>query len=410
MSTGIKGYKKWLVPLLFATFLMYAVYFNAFGTNARTAMAFFNITEAKLGMILTVQSVGSIVVSIYLALFGERYNKLNGVALGLLLMAVASLLMGTLTLYCKPGSGYGLMLAFTLVAGVGIIMIDLLMNGVVADIYPRQKTNLLPFVHAFYGTGAMIAPVFVTSITNPDKAESFTLPYLVVGILSAAVLVGLGTVRKKILPETPYADMKSIRAQAMGNPAEVFHSSKAWLFLAATVFYTIFQTGMSSWLPSFCTQQMKMDSKWAGAMLTVYFAGILIIRFISPLIYKKMSVASFYVLSNLLSVGVFALYFLLQPEKPLMIGLIALGGLLQGTSIPALVILCCDAFPKRTASASALVVIGISAASFIAPAGLGKLIELLGYAAPMLIATGSIAVSVVFVLLATKKNKEQSSI
>lgn len=410
MKAGIKGYKRVLIPLLFATFLMYAVYFNAFGTNARTAMAFFQISESKLGMILTVQAIGSVVVSIYLALFGERYNKLKGLSLGFILMAVASLLMGTLTLYCKPGSGYGLMLAFSLIAGVGIIMVDLLMNGVVADIYPQQKTKLLPYVHAFYGIGAMLAPLFVTAITKPDKAESFALPYLVIGLVSSALFIGVAIVQKRVLPETPYADMESIRERAKENPAEVFRSAKAWLFLLATVFYVMFQIGLSSWLPSFCSEQMHMESAWAGTMLTAYFGGMLVIRFISPLIYKKMTVSGFYILSNLLSIGVFALCFLLQPEKPLMLGLVTLGGVLQGTSVPALVILCCEAFPKRTASASALVVIGVSMASFVAPAALGWLIESFGYVLPLLFSTVCVAISSLLVFLATRDKRQTQSL
>ncbi|MEG1316549.1 MAG: MFS transporter [Oscillospiraceae bacterium] len=397
-----KSLFRLLIPFLFAAFLMYGTFFNSFGANAQTTKAFFAISEGKLGLILTVQAIGCIAISVFLALFGERFNKLRGVTLGLFLMALAGILIGTLPLYCKPGSGYILMLIFSLISGIGFILIDLLMNGVVADIYPEQKNTLLPFVHAFYGMGAMLAPLFVNALINPKLAESFALPYRFLGIGSIIVFVFLLIFGKRVTPKTPYADMELMRARAKENPAEVFRSGKAWLFLLAGVFYLIFQNGLSAWLPSFCSEHLGFDSGTAGIMLTVYFAGALTMRFLSPLVYKKISVAHFYVLSTLISAAVFAVCFLLAPEKPIMLALIALGGLLQGAAVPALIILCCDAFPKRTASASAIVVLAVSIANFIGPVLIGSMIEVFGFVVPMLTATACLLVSVLFIRLATK--------
>jgi len=405
MKVKIRGSFLVLIVLLFASFLLYGTYFNGFGTNAQTTMKFFSITETQLGVILTVQSVGCILISIFLALYGERFNKLRGVTIGLLLMGIAALLIGTMTLYCEPGSGYLLMLVFSLIAGVGFIMIDLLMNGVIADIYPDRKNTLLPFVHAFYGVGAMLAPLYVTALINPELSETFALPYRFLGIAAVAVLIVLFIVGRTLMPQTPYADMQLMQQRAKNNPAEVFRDPKAWLFLLAGVFYLIFQNGLSSWLPSFCSEQLSLEAGSAGIMLTVYFAGALTMRFLSPLIYKKIPVAKFYILSILISAVDFTLCFLLTPAKPLMMAMVVMGGLLQGAAVPALVILSCDAFPQRTASASAIVVLSVSIATFIGPVVMGRMIESLGFTFPMLVATACLLVSVLFVVLATKKRQ-----
>lgn len=407
MKDKSRGSSLALIVLLFTVFLLYGAYFNSFGTNAQTTMAFFGITETQLGLILTVQALGCIVISVFLALYGERFNKLHGVILGLVLLGLAALLIGTMTLYCKKGEGYLAMLVFSIIAGVGFILIDLLMNGVVADIYPGNKNTLLPFVHAFYGTGAMLAPLYVNALVNPGLSASFALPYRFIGIAATIVLVPLLIIGRKILPKTPYADMQVMQQRAKDNPAEVFRSPRAWLFLLAGVFYLIFQNGLSSWLPSFCSEQLSFDADTTGLMLTVYFAGALTIRFLSPLVYKKISVAKYYTLSILLSAVLFALCFLLSPAKPVMYFMIALGGLLQGAAVPALVILCCEAFPKRTASASAIVVLAVSIASFIGPVIMGRMIEGFGFTLPMLAVTGCLLVSVLFVTLATKTQTAQ---
>gem|GEM_PF-333136 len=410
MKEKIRGNSLALIVLLFAIFLVYGAYFNGFGTNAQATMAFFSITETQLGLVLTVQAIGCILVSVFLALFGERFNKLRGITVGLSLMGAAALLIGTMTLYCKPGNGYILMLVFSLIAGLGYITIDLLMNGVIADVYPSQKNTLLPFVHAFYGTGAMLAPLYVNALINPELSESFALPYRYIGLVAVVILVPLLIFGKRISPQMPYADMQEMQKRAKDNPAEVFRSPKAWLFLVAGVFYLIFQNGLSSWLPSFCSEKLSFGADTAGLMLTVYFAGALTMRFLSPLIYKKIPVAKFYALSILLSAVVFALCFLFAPAKPIMFILMAAGGLLQGAAVPALVILCCDAFPERTASASAIVVLAVSIATFIGPVVMGRMIEGLGFTIPMLAATGCLLVSVVFVRLATKRTPVEKNI
>lgn len=373
-------------------------------------MAFFGIDKTRLGAILTAQSVGCIIVSVFLALYGERFNKLRGVTLGLSLMGIAAILIGTMTLYCAPGSGYALLLIYSLLAGVGFIIIDLLMNGVIADIYPDRKNTLLPFLHAMYSCGAMLAPMYVAVLINPEASGSFALPYRFLGLISVVVAVFLFILCNRVTPWTPYADMQEMRHRAKENPAEVFKSPRAWLFLLAGILYLIFQTGLSAWLPSFCTEMLGFDTKHSGLMLTVYFAGVLAMRFASPLIYKKLPVARFYRITLLLSTVVFVLCFLFTKTESAMLLFAACGGLLQGAAVPSLVILCCDAFPGRSASASAIVVLAVSIAAFVGPVALGRIIDASGFTFAMLISCACLPLSVLSVRLALKKTGEQKRV
>ena len=51
---------------------------------------------------------------------------------------------------------------------------------------------------------------------------------------------------------------------------------------------------------------------------------------------------------------------LLTPSLAVQRVLLVLLGLLQGAEVPALVILCCETFPTRTASASSIIVLGVA--------------------------------------------------
>ena len=177
--SGAKRILPLLAALCFALFLLYGVYFNAFGANAESMMAFFGITESRQGFVMTIQSLGGIVMTVLLGLFGERLHKLYGLLAGAVLVGVAGVTIGTMPLY--GNDSYGLLLVFALIGGVGYITIDLLMNGVIADVFPEKKSTLLPIVHGFYGLGAMLAPLLVTWLTDSGRPATFAVPYLVLG-------------------------------------------------------------------------------------------------------------------------------------------------------------------------------------------------------------------------------------
>lgn len=389
----IRGAKLLLLALCFLTFVLYAMYFNSFGPNAQAAMRFFAIDEAKNGLILTVQSVGCLMLTVLLGLFGERLHKIRGIAFGLGLMGLAGLCIGLLPAM-KSHNAYALMMLFSVFAGVGFISIDLLMNSVIADVFPERKDALLPVVHAFYGVGSMLSPIFVTALVSPERPESFALPYRIIGAAAIPACLLLLLASRRVSPETPYADMEAIRSRARQNPAEIFREGRAWLYLLSCFLYLIFQTGVTTWLPTYCQQTRAYSFTQAGLTVTAYFLGVLTVRLLSPLIYQKLSVERFHVLSLLLSAGVF-LAFLFLPLPPVAGSVVIfLLGLLQGAAVPGIVVLCCSAFPTRTASASSLVVFGVSLAGMAGPALMGHMMERTGYLSAMLMALAALLLSV----------------
>lgn len=394
-----------LIVLCFLIYFLYGIYFGSFGANAENVMTFFRITESQQGVIMAVQSIGCIMMTIFLGLFGERINKLKGLLFGLFFMGLASVLIGTMSMYLSVGTGYILMLLFSLIGGVGYVSIDLLMNGAIADIYPKEKTTLLPLTHAFYGTGSMLSPLFVTAMTNPALPQTFSKPYLLHGILSLGLCIVCAVVMTRARPLTPYEDSASMHASAARNPAEIFSDIRAWLFLLCSLLYSCFQIGLGAWLPQYVQQMQGASYVLSNTMLSLYFAGALMMRLLSPLMYRKLSVLAFYIISNLLSSAVFLIFLFIELSSLARCALIVMMGILQGCSFPGLFILCGNIFPQRTASASALIVLGISISTCVAPAVIGRMIETVGYRLPMLSITIALVLSVANLFLIQKIGK-----
>lgn len=406
MNKGnLSGAKKLLIVLCFLMFMLYGMYFGGFGANSGSMMRFFGIGESRQGMIMTVQSFGCIVMALVLGIAGERINKLKGLFFGLLIMGLAGLLIGTLPLYTSAGSGYGTMLCFSVFGGVGYITIDLLMNGAVADVYSERKTTFLPFVHAFYGAGSMLAPLFVSLLADPSEPSSFSVPYLVIGICALVLGMFFYLVIKKVTPETPYADMAPIRAKAAANPLEVFRDVRAWQYFLCCFLYLCFQTGLVAWMPRFFEVKLGTPYETSNSMLTLYFLGALVIRLISPAIYRRMSAKRYYLFSIGASVAVFVV-FLLIPSQALLLrsALLIITGLLQGIAVPSLQLLVTDDFADRTASASSTIVLGVSLSALLAPVIMGAIIESAGYMTAMWFITVLLLLSCLVLL--TVRNKK----
>ena len=228
-------------------------------------------------------------------------------------------------------------------AGLGFISIDLLTNSVVADVFQGNKNRVLP--------------------------------YLIIGMAALAAAAALAVTGVRIRGGTPYADMSEIRRRARQNPAEIFKESRAWLFLLSGFMNLAFQTGLTTWLPRYCSEVRDIGFTASGLMVTAYFTGALVMRLLSPLAYAKLGVRRFYRGSLLTSAVLYVLFLLLPMPYWAAAGVIGVMGLLQGATVPTLVIICCDAFPERTASASSIIVFGVSLASLVSPVLMGRIMQ-----------------------------------
>ncbi len=371
----LNGRNLAFIVFAYAIYMVYAFYFNTFGTNATVMMAFYNITSAEQGLILTVQSVGGLAAAIFLALQGERFNKINALGLGALLVGVAGIAIG----FAPP---YFLLILIVIVAGIGCTFNDVMLNSLIPEVYPKRKNTLLPIAHAFYGIGAMVTPLFVTAVVDPEVFVSFAVPFLIIGIASTVIFVVYMILGKSIMPETPYADMAAVRKQVSGDPAEIFKTKKAWLFLIAGVLYFSFQVGTMSWLPTYC-REIGMDFNLSGAMLTAFFGGSLVMRFISPLVLKKMTAQRAYIVFSILSAACMVAG-LLTGNSMLMVVLVAVAGFMQGNSVALLVLIATEAFPHRVASASSISFIALNVATMTAPLWMGEMAGRTGFLLPLL--------------------------
>ena len=377
MIEKITGRHKFFIAMMFWSYIVLAVPYTVQGSLAPVTMEFYGINAAQQGFILTMQSVGGLCAALFIALKGEKYNKTNAIAFGLLIICLMTSAIGF-------APAYGALLALVAVLGVGVVFIDIMMNGAITDVYPKQKNTVLPLVHAFFSAGAMLTPVFVSVTSSPEDPGSFSRPFRIIGVVAAAVFILYLLSGKRIAAETPYRNMEAMKKRADENPAEIFKTGRAWLFFVIGVLYFTFQFGTTMWLPTYAIRNAGVDFGTAGMMLTAFFAGSLPMRFLGPLFLRRMSPR---VLFSVFGWAAAALMTgaLFAGNVPLMLLLVAASGFMQGSSVASFILMCNDTFPGRSASASSLFSLAAGTATLTAPVWMGAMSEYLGFLVPMVL-------------------------
>ena len=395
MIEKIQGRHKLFIAMSFCSYFVLAFPNMIHGSVAPVTMEYYGITTAQQGLIVTMQSFGFLGAAIFIALKGERYNKMHSIAFGLLILSITGLVIG-------GAPPYAVLLVVIVFVGIGLAFIDTMMNGVIPDVFPKQKNTLLPLTHAFFSVGATVVPVIATSVVNPGFPLSFSYPFRILAIAAGAVFILYYISSRRIISDTPYINMDAMKARVVENPAEVFKTGKAWYFLITGILYFTFQTGTVVWLPTFVITNTGATFETGGMMLTALFAGMLIMRFLCPLILKKISARNVYIIFGWVSAAMM-LALLFVNNIPLMLVLVVACGFFQGSHAASLVLMCCDAFPERTASASAIYTIAGGIASITAPLWMGIVAEYTGFLFPLILISIAMLVSATMIFFLDRK-------
>jgi fucose permease len=373
---------KKFVSLLFLAFICYAFFNVLLGSQAPLMMRFYNITEAQQGFFTTILSVGGIASAVICALYGESFGKLKALGGGLALLALTTVLISL----APP---YYVVVICALFAGIAYTFIDIMVNSTITQYFSSDSKTLLPMAHMIYGVGAMIAPYLLTTIVDPQAARSFTLPYLLVGIMTAAVFVLYSLSARRVS-----AIVQAGAPQAeKSRPTEVFRTGRFWVVLASGVLFCCFTTGIVAWFPTYFNQK-GFSLEMSGLMLTFFFAGNLAMRFLGPYLFSKLRPQRIFVLFSILSI-VFMVLALYSNSIALTVVFTVLSGAFQALNMPALIFIGCALFPTRHASATSIAIFSYNIGGIIAPFLLGALARNIGFQIPMVLSCGLFAAGVV---------------
>ncbi len=248
------------VGLAFFAFILIGLNDGALGVLIPSLRTYYGVDKATIGLLFLFQTIGYLIAAFNSGLLVERLGNRRFLMLG-----VASFLLGVVALSLMLP--FKVILIMMLPLGFGIAIIDAGLNTYIASM-PRNAAPL-NYLHAFYGTGALLGPV-VASAFLAIRWGWNSVYILWIG-MSLILLIGLKLVFKgqNISPQEDVATRpkSNVLVAALREPV-------VWIAALFLLIYVGAEVSVGSWSYSFLTEERHVSILLAGWMVSGYWIGL----------------------------------------------------------------------------------------------------------------------------------------
>ncbi len=219
----------------------------------------FNLTPNQNGNIALAQAIGLIIASVSVGPLIDNEGKKVGLVLGLVLIAIA--------LFLLPRSkGYGQIMVYLLLLGLGGGIIVTGANALVSDIGAERRATVLNFLNLFFGLGGLATPFIAANLLGRSSTK---LCYLVAVL--TAVTLALHAVAPIPGPTGERGFQFSQAGSLLGSPA-------LWLLALLLFLYVACEVGVWNWLARHLIAQGIPESRALNILSLGFALGLLLGR------------------------------------------------------------------------------------------------------------------------------------
>lgn len=248
------------VGLAFFAFILIGANDGALGVLIPSMRLHYGVDKATIGLLFLFQTVGYLLAAFNSGLLVERLGNRRFLVLG-----VVSFLLGVGALSLMPQ--FMVILIMMLPLGFGVAIIDAGLNTYIASM-PRNAA-LLNYLHAFYGTGALLGPVIASTILA--VRWGWNSVYIVWIGMSLVLLIGFQLVFK----EQNISPREDVATRSKGNVLVAALSvPMVWIAALFMLIYVGAEVSVGSWTYSFLTEERRVPILLAGWMVSGYWIGL----------------------------------------------------------------------------------------------------------------------------------------
>ncbi len=484
--------KRSVVCIYLMVFMMaFALSINLFGTAQPRIIQGYRLSLEQASMFSVLQSIGMLVSNAIIGLVVDRLDKsrvagIMCLVMGLILLAIGSMppfwvllalfallgivsnivdnacasymsdlygdqVMGLILLAIGSMPPFWVLLALFALLGIVSNIVDNACASYMSDLYGDQRSKYISILHAFYGVGAMLGPLYVGFLT--DHGHQWSLAYTLLSLLvmggAIAYLCTLKIMGKPVaLVQNTAADGTRQKAhqwslaytllsllvmggaiaylctlKIMGKPVALVQNTaadgtrqkaplKAMLASAdlrilciVSFLYAGFQM-YTVWLPTYLNQLdgQKYPLSFCAVLLSLFSGGVIVSRLINGIISKFISSRDYITLVSILS-GAALIIGLLGQHKILWMAVSFSLGLLTGAIYTAKFVLACEYFPQFPATATAFTGLCTAVGSICFHALTGAVAQRFSFTGAMFIPVCSLLATFLLLILTRKKGK-----
>ena len=278
-ATDNKHYKPLPIALAFFGFALVGLNGGANGVLLPSLSTFYHVGDATIGLLFLVSSLGYFLSALGSGLLTERLGLRWLLGIG-----TATFLLGLL--------GFGIALPFLLLflarlfIGFGIGIIETGFNVYITAL-PRH-TTLLNYLHAFYGVGALVGPLFASAILV--LFWGWNTVYLLTFVLVLPLLLGVG-----LLPKFPHVASSTIEHEVPASKNVLSATLRypiVWLMCLFLLFYVGIEVSLGNWAYSFLLEARHQGTVQAGWIVSGYWIGLTLGRFLLQSLAERLGIGT----------------------------------------------------------------------------------------------------------------------
>ncbi|CAO2650485.1 Nn.00g017770.m01.CDS01 [Neocucurbitaria sp. VM-36] len=234
------------------------------------------------------------------------------------------------------------------VAGFGNGLADAAWNAWIGNM--ANPNEVLGFLHAFYGVGAVLAPLIATSmITKGDKLPWYNFYYVMIAMAAIELVTSTtafwgatAAVFRAANPRTSNTKDNRMKEALVRLP----HARVTWLCALFLLGYVGIEVALGGWIVKFMLEVRHGEEFASGMTATGFWMGVtvgrIVLGFITPRLGEKLAIAIYLPLTMALE-----LIFWLVPQFYVSAVAVSFQGFFLGPLFPAAVVAATKLLPRH---------------------------------------------------------------
>lgn len=252
-----KVYALQLVTI-FLGFIVFGISENIKGPAIPRIQFDFNLNEAQLGSLLSLNALGYLIACSFTAVLVRKWGIKAASILSFASMFISGVFIFISHTYSLFAASY-----FLMYIGNGMLEIALAILG--ARIFVKNTGAMMNLSHAFYGLSSTVAPLIATGVMS---VQVFGLMldwrgmYMV--MLSLALLPILAALRSSFPGDNLASESRAPFKELVRDPA-------LWWMVLILSFGVVSELAVGGWLVNFLEKAYHWDTARASGMLSIFF-------------------------------------------------------------------------------------------------------------------------------------------
>lgn len=259
--TGKTPRLRMQLGLCFFAFILIGANDGAFGVLIPSMRSHYGVSNATIGLLFLFATVGYLIAAFNSGLLVAKLgNRL------FLLLGIGAFLCASMMISLMPP--FTVLLFMLLPLGFGGAILDAGLNAYIAGL-PRN-TALLNYLHAFYGTGALLGPIIASGLL----AIGFGWNSVYVVWIGICLVLGIGVV----FAFNGHKRAENENTEKVQTKQNVLFTALAtrivWLAAFFLLFYVGTEVSLGSWSYSFLTEERHGAPLLMGWAVSGYWLGL----------------------------------------------------------------------------------------------------------------------------------------